>query len=49
MLGVALLQYVHRPSQSVRPGLIPAPTYGTTLEQFGQIRQFKLLYPPPGE
>jgi transposase len=45
MLGVSLLQYVHRQSQSAWPGL----TIEQLLEQLGQIQQFSLLYPPLGD
>jgi hypothetical protein len=45
MLGVSLLQYVHRQSQSVWPGL----TIEQLMEQLGQIQQFILLYPPLGD
>jgi transposase len=44
LLGVSLLQYVHRQSQRVWPGL----TVEQLLEQLGQIQQFTLLYPPLG-
>jgi len=45
MLGVSLLQYVHRQSQPVWPGL----TIEQLMEQLGQIQQFSLLYPPLGD
>jgi transposase len=37
MLGISLLQYIHRESKSARPGLSK------------QIQQFALLYPPQGD
>lgn len=45
MLGVSLLQYVHRQSQTVWAGL----TVEQLLEQLSQIQQFSLLYPPLGD
>jgi transposase len=45
MLGVSLLQHVHRQSQSGWPGL----TIEQLLEQLDQIQQFTLLYPPLGD
>jgi hypothetical protein len=44
MLGVSLLQYLHRESQSVWPGL----SVDQFLEELRQIQQFVLLYPPLG-
>jgi hypothetical protein len=45
LLGVSLLQSVHRQSQSVWPGL----SVEQLLEQLGQIQHFTLLYPPLGD
>jgi transposase len=45
MLGVSLLQYLHRESQSVWPGL----SVDQFLEELRQIQQFVLLYPPLGD
>jgi hypothetical protein len=45
MLGISLLRYVHRQSQTVWPGL----SVEQLLEQLGQIQQFTLLYPPLGD
>jgi transposase len=45
MLGISLLQYVHRQSQSAWPDL----TVEQLLEQLSPIQQFILLYPPLGE
>ena len=45
MLGVSLLQYVHRQSQTAWAGL----TMEQLLEQLGQIQQLSLLYPPLGD
>jgi transposase len=45
MLGISLLQYVHRQSQTAWPGL----TVEQLLEQLSQIQQFILLYPPLGD
>jgi transposase len=45
MLGISLLHYIHRQSQSVWPGL----SVEQLLEQLGQIQQFALLYPPLGD
>ena len=44
MLGVSLLQYVHRQSQTPWAGL----TMEQLLEQLSQIQQLSLLYPPLG-
>jgi hypothetical protein len=44
MLGISLLQYVHRQSQSAWPHL----TVEQLLEQLTPMQQFTLLYPPPG-
>jgi transposase len=45
MLGISLLHYVYRQSQTVWPGL----SVEQLLEQLGQIQQFTLLYPPLGD
>jgi transposase len=45
MLGISLLQYVHRRSQTAWPDL----TVEQLLEQLSQIQQFTLLYPPLGD
>ena len=45
MLGISLLQYIHRQAQQVWPGL----SMEQLLEELSQIRQFVLLYPPQGE
>jgi transposase len=45
MLGVSLLQYVHRQSQTAWAGL----TIEQLLVQLSQIQQFSLLYPPLGD
>jgi transposase len=45
MLGVSLLQYIHRQSQTAWAGL----TIEQLLEQLGQIQQLSLLYPPLGD
>jgi transposase len=45
MLGISLLQYVHRQSQTAWPDL----TVEQLLEQLSPIQQFILLYPPLGE
>ena len=45
MLGISLLQYLHRQSQGVWPGL----SVGQFLEELRQIQQFILLYPPLGD
>jgi transposase len=45
MLGISLLQYVHRQSQTAWPGL----TVEQLLEQLSPIQQFILLYPPLGD
>jgi transposase len=44
MLGISLLQYVHRQSQTAWPDL----TVEQLLEQLSSIQQFILLYPPLG-
>src|SRR5438067_10174485 len=45
MLGISLLQYIHKKSQSAWPGL----TMEQMLAELRQIQQFVLLYPPQGE
>jgi hypothetical protein len=45
MLGISLLQYVHRQSQTAWPDL----SVEQLLEQLTQIQQFTLLYPPLGD
>jgi transposase len=45
MLGISLLQYVHRQSQTAWPGL----TVEQLIEQLSPIQQFLLLYPPLGD
>ena len=45
MLGISLLKYIHKQSQSAWPGL----TLEHMLEELRQIQQFVLLYPPQGE
>ena len=45
MLGISLLQYLHRQSQTVWPGL----SVEHFLEELSQIQQFVLLYPPLGD
>jgi transposase len=45
MLGISLLQYIHRKTEAVWPGL----SMEQLLEELGQIQQFALLYPPQGE
>ena len=45
MLGISLLKYMHKQSQSAWPGL----TMEQMLDELRQIQQFVLLYPPQGE
>jgi transposase len=45
MLGISLLQYVHRQSQTAWPDL----SVEQLLDQLTQIQQFTLLYPPLGD
>jgi transposase len=45
MLGISLLQYIHRKAEVVWPGL----SMEQLLEELGQIQQFALLYPTQGE
>ena len=44
MLGISLLQYIHRQAQAAWPGL----SIDQLLEELRQINQFVLLYPPQG-
>jgi len=45
MLGISLLQYLHKKAQAAWPGL----SMEQLLEELRQIQQFILLYPPQGE
>lgn len=45
MLGISLLQYLHKRAEAVWPGL----SMEQLLEELRQIQQFALLYPPQGE
>jgi transposase len=45
MLGISLLQYVHRQSQTAWPDL----TVEQLIDQLSPIQQFVLLYPPLGD
>ena len=45
MLGISLLQYIHRKAETVWPGL----SMEQLIEELGQIQQFNLLYPTQGE
>lgn len=45
MLGVSLLQYIHKQAQAAWAGL----SMEQLLEELRQIQQFALLYPPQGE
>ena len=45
MLGISLLQYVHRQAQSAWSGI----TMEQLLDELRQIQQFTLLYPPQGD
>jgi transposase len=45
MLGISLLKFIHKQSQSAWPGL----TMEQLLDELRQIQQFVLLYPPQGE
>jgi hypothetical protein len=45
MLGISLLQYVHKQSRAAWPDL----SLEQLLEELAQIKQFVLLYPPQGE
>jgi len=45
MLGISLLQYIHKKAQTAWAGL----SMEQLLEELRQIQQFTLLYPPQGE
>lgn len=45
MLGISLLQYIHKKVAPVWPGL----SMEQLIDQLSQIQQFVLLYPPQGE
>lgn len=45
MLGISLLQYIHRKAQAAWAGL----SMEQMVEELRQIQQFTLLYPPQGE
>jgi len=45
MLGISLLQYIHKQTLTAWPGL----SMEQLLDELGQIQQFVLLYPPQGE
>lgn len=45
MLGISLLQYIHKKAQAAWAGL----SIEQLLEELRQIQQFALLYPPQGE
>ena len=45
MLGISLLQFVHKKSHAVWPGL----SIDQLLDELRQIQQFVLLYPSQGE
>lgn len=45
MLGISLLQYIHKKAQIAWPGL----SMEQLLEELRQIQQFSLLYPPLGD
>jgi transposase len=45
MLGISLLQYIHKKSETAWPGL----SMEQLIEELRQIQQFTLLYPPQGE
>lgn len=45
MLGISMLQSIHKQSQAVWPGL----SMEQLLEELSQIQQFVLLYPPQGD
>lgn len=45
MLGISLLQHIHKQAQSAWPQL----SVEELLEQLGRIKEFVLLYPPQGE
>src|SRR6266404_2764883 len=45
MLGISLLQYIHKKAETAWPGL----SMEQLIEELRQIQQFTLLYPPQGE
>jgi len=45
MLGISLLQYVHRQAQAIWPGL----STEQLLDELRQIQKYVLLYPPQGD
>jgi hypothetical protein len=45
MLGISLLQYVHRQAQAAWAGI----SMEQLLEELRQIQEFVLLYPPQGD
>jgi hypothetical protein len=45
MLGISLLQYIHKPAQAAWNGI----SLEQLLKQLRQIQQFVLLYPAQGE
>lgn len=45
MLGISLLQYIHRKTEAVWPGLSMEQLF----KELGQIQHFALLCPPQGE
>jgi transposase len=45
MLGISLLQYIHKKAEAVWPGL----STEQLLDELRQIQQFVLLFPPQGE
>ncbi len=45
MLGISLLQYIHKKAAAAWPGL----SMEQLIEELAQIQQFTLLYPPQGE
>lgn len=45
MLGISLLQYIHKKAATAWPGL----SMEQLIEELAQIQQFTLLYPPQGE
>ena len=45
MLGISLLQYVHKKANGAWPGL----SLENLTDELAQIQQFALLYPPQGQ
>jgi len=45
MLGISLLQYIHKKAEAAWPGL----STEQLLDQLRQIQQFALLFPPQGD